>query len=198
MARICTANDILGLGVCRIGFLGGSFDPPHEGHLRLMERVLLDEHVDHLIVCPHSLNPAKMHRLADIFHRLQMVDILISRSDISSRISTCDPCFVHGLQNSEFHTVAVQLMMSGLEVWIVLGQDAVRRDYSEWLRNLPHIVVSRMGYSSGSNDVLTGPVVLAPPVGNHKSCSVRAQLSDGLPHPIPEVDLYIRTEALYR
>ena len=197
MRRICSIPDILDLNVRKIGFLAGSFDPPHDGHLHLMERVLLEGHVDHIVVCPHSHNPAKKHRLADMPHRLQMVDALTSHSVVRDSISTVDPWFLHGHQNAEFHDVVTQLTTSRLEVWIVAGQDAVPNNYFESHRSLPHVIVPRKGYSNRPSDVLSGPLVVTAPIEDNASSSVRTKLSDGVAHPIPAVDSYVKTKNLY-
>jgi len=61
----------------RIGFLGGTFDPPHFGHLHLaielMERCGLDE----VWFCPAQANPLKQEPVATALQRLQMVQFAV-------------------------------------------------------------------------------------------------------------------------
>lgn len=40
---------------------GGSFDPPHFGHLRIIESVLNAKEIDKLFLVPNFLNPFKSH-----------------------------------------------------------------------------------------------------------------------------------------
>ncbi|MBQ0010622.1 MAG: nicotinate (nicotinamide) nucleotide adenylyltransferase [Ruminococcus sp.] len=46
----------------KIGLYGGSFDPPHRGHLSAARHFVCALHLDRLIVMPTSLSPAKSGR----------------------------------------------------------------------------------------------------------------------------------------
>lgn len=43
----------------RLAFFGGSFDPPHLGHLRIIESALAELELDKLLIVPNFLNPFK-------------------------------------------------------------------------------------------------------------------------------------------
>ncbi len=197
MASISCTGDILALGVQRVGFMSGSFDPPHDSHLAVMEQVLLDGQVDHVMVCAHSCNPEKIERLTPIEHRLAMLQALISSSNLADRISTCDPSAIHGIENLTFLQSVERLQNLGLEVWVVRGQDAIRDHYPDDLRKVPHIVIPRQGYENHPNEVLRGKFLMTRPIGKNSSTAVREQLKRGIPHPVPAVDRYIREKRLY-
>lgn len=48
-----------------IALFGGSFDPPHLGHQRIVEKAIENLQIDQLIVVPAYLNPFKTSTLAD-------------------------------------------------------------------------------------------------------------------------------------
>ena len=62
----------------RIGVFGGTFNPPHTGHLIVAESVCEELKLDKLFFVPSYISPHKKkgeERLA--FHRLQMVRLAI-------------------------------------------------------------------------------------------------------------------------
>ena len=54
-----------------VALFGGSFDPPHIGHLSIVEEALKVLKIDKLIVVPAFLNPFKSHSEASPFQRLK-------------------------------------------------------------------------------------------------------------------------------
>lgn len=53
-----------------IALFGGSFDPPHKGHQRIVEKAVEDLAIEKLLVVPAYLNPFKASALADPHTRL--------------------------------------------------------------------------------------------------------------------------------
>lgn len=61
-----------------IGILGGTFDPPHFGHLNLAIEVLEKGLVDEVWMCPVNISPHKLHSPpTDALERLEMVNLAI-------------------------------------------------------------------------------------------------------------------------
>ncbi|MGC9291862.1 MAG: nicotinate (nicotinamide) nucleotide adenylyltransferase [Acidobacteriaceae bacterium] len=57
----------------RIGFFGGSFDPPHRGHLALALAAADQFHLDRVLLAPVGVQPLKEHQPAtDFLHRYAM------------------------------------------------------------------------------------------------------------------------------
>ena len=54
-----------------VAIFGGSFDPPHEGHQRIVEKAVEVLDIDKLIVVPAYLNPFKTSSLANAQQRLK-------------------------------------------------------------------------------------------------------------------------------
>lgn len=57
----------------RIGLFGGSFDPPHNGHLLVAQDAIEALALDHLLVIPAAQQPLKDQRQTPAEHRLAMV-----------------------------------------------------------------------------------------------------------------------------
>jgi len=60
-----------------VGFLGGSFDPIHLGHLNLAITIFEQVELDLILFCPALVSPTKQHAppIASPEHRLNMVRI---------------------------------------------------------------------------------------------------------------------------
>lgn len=54
-----------------VAIFGGSFDPPHKGHQKVVENALASLEIDRLIIVPSYLNPFKTSSLATPQQRLQ-------------------------------------------------------------------------------------------------------------------------------
>jgi len=63
-----------------IGVLGGTFDPPHDAHLRIAERSIDQFSLDKVIFIP-SGNPWQKKDATSYRHRYEMTKILIKDSD---------------------------------------------------------------------------------------------------------------------
>lgn len=66
-------------GNIKIGIFGGTFDPIHFGHLNLMVELKEKCHLDHVLLCPARVSPAKQNKpsAATSEHRLKMVKLAI-------------------------------------------------------------------------------------------------------------------------
>jgi len=87
-----------------IGILGGTFNPPHVGHLIVAERVREELGLDKILFIPSAISPHKQHiQLADAAYRIEMVqlavlgrqffeasDIEIARGGVSYTVDTLD------------------------------------------------------------------------------------------------------------
>jgi len=66
----------------RLGVLGGTFDPPHYGHLRLAEIALDQLALDRVLFVPAGSPPHKPHQpLTPAFHREAMVSLAIAENE---------------------------------------------------------------------------------------------------------------------
>ena len=127
------------LSPCKIGFLGGSFNPVHDGHIAIAEYAL-ENFVDYIVLCPHSLHPDKKEILAPIEHRLNMILILKDISQHSNRIHIFHPSFIEGTHGSEFTSLCQQLREKDISSSIICGADCFSRPYYPDLTKLDHYI----------------------------------------------------------
>lgn len=65
--------------MARIGLFGGTFDPPHSGHIELAKKVLCDFNLSQIIFIPAGNPPHKQNvKKTDKIHRYEMVKIAVS------------------------------------------------------------------------------------------------------------------------
>ena len=64
-----------------VAMFGGSFDPPHMGHQRIVERAIKSLNIDKLLVVPAYLNPFKTSSLASAAQRLVWCHTLFDTVD---------------------------------------------------------------------------------------------------------------------
>lgn len=62
----------------KIGILGGSFDPPHLGHLSIAEEVLKKLHLDEVWFVPAFVSPHKLSAPpVEASHRMKMLELML-------------------------------------------------------------------------------------------------------------------------
>ncbi len=203
----------------RIGFLGGSFDPPHLGHLAVGRAAAETFGLDSVLFAPTANQPLKPGGAAASFEdRLAMVSLLCESEPQAGgpdfEPSSLDAPLPDGLPNYTVNTLEhLRRLHSASDcIFVIVGADAflgLRRwkspdtllDIADW------IVVSRPGFSLENLDSLNlsreqlDRVHLLEHVHEPASAtSIRALLSQGsdcvelLPASILE---YIRAHHLY-
>ena len=135
----------------RAAIYGGTFDPLHNGHLKVARRVQKLFGLDELFFVPACVPPHKRGAgISPAFHRFAML-ALATQQDESLRVSTLE------LDNPErpyaVETVARMREQLGADyrLFFVMGADSWSEitTWREWQRLLTmcdHVVVSRPGY----------------------------------------------------
>jgi nicotinate-nucleotide adenylyltransferase len=123
----------------RVGLLGGTFDPPHFGHLWLAETARQQLQLDQVLFLPVG-NPVHKQRqpVSDITHRLDMVKMALG-DDPHFAVDTTD------IDRPPPHAMFSLLPLLGqayptTQFWLLLGADSLR-DLGTWLR--PQEVISQ-------------------------------------------------------
>ncbi len=83
-----------------IALFGGSFDPPHIGHVAIVESLLSFKNIEQVVVMPTFLNPFKTKSYAtthlrvkwlkDIFASTENVEVCTYEVDLNKKVSTID------------------------------------------------------------------------------------------------------------
>ena len=140
---------------------GGSFDPPHEGHLTIIRSAL--SFFKRLILAPTAENPWKDFKPVPLDARVQMLNILLK----AEKIPIADSLGAHGVsistlayKYSEELVVSLRTQFSGNQYWVV-GEDS-KDSVTNW-RNW---------------DKLGVPVLFAPVIIQRHSTDVRQNSLD--------------------
>jgi nicotinate-nucleotide adenylyltransferase len=190
----------------RVGIMGGSFDPPHVGHLLAATDAYDALRLDRLVFVPAGTQPLKPGAAqASPAARLAMVRLLIARDE---RFEV-DPIEIEraGLSYTVETLEAFAGRMPSAERFFLIGAD-VPATFRQWrdperIAELAHIVVLRRGDDAVADlpPTLAGGQVLATRRVDVSSTEIRERLQRGMSIRgfVPEsVARYIATEGLYR
>ncbi len=194
----------------RIGILGGTFDPPHVGHLALGEAAIAQFELDELLIIPANRNPIKsIKTVTPAKHRLGMVEALVNGRP---NMAYSDLEITRGGQSFTVDTLAEMQMVRPAEYWFIMGADSLR-NFSEW--KSPHRLVRMCRIAVAIrpplivSDVLVklpeefkdNVDVISMPPSDVSSTEIRNRLHNGQninSWITPEVQQYIETHKLYR
>ena len=198
----------------RLGVFGGTFDPPHLGHLAAAQEASAEADLERVVFVPAGRNPLKVEEPASsIEHRVAMTELAVADNPCFS-VSRAD---VHG--HGPSYTVNLLERLSGelgpeQRLHFIVGMD-VLHELHRWrtpervLQLAQLIAVSRPGQPSVDprdlEAVLPGAaarvsVVLSPGVAV-SSRELRGRVAVGLPirYLAPDaVCEYIARHGLYR
>jgi nicotinate-nucleotide adenylyltransferase len=136
----------------RIGILGGTFDPPHIGHLILAEYAAETLDLFRLLFVPAADPPHKRsEQKTDVQHRLAMLERAIGDNPrfVLSRIDVDRPGPHYSLDMVEI----VQGLYPGAELYFLMGGDSLR-DLPRWFRPEALIRLCRLGVMRRPGDVV--------------------------------------------
>lgn len=113
----------------KIGFLGGTFDPIHFGHIQIALEMLENQGLDEIWFCPAFQSPFKGSGGISPEHRKKMVELGI---DGIKGLRLID---LELKRQGPSYTVDTMRELKSLhpnnEVFLILGEDA-KRDFSQW------------------------------------------------------------------
>jgi nicotinate-nucleotide adenylyltransferase len=173
---------------------GGSFDPPHVGHVLAVSYVLSVYPVDRLVVVPVYRHPFNKD-LTDFSHRLSMCELAfrdlrrIEVSDIERQL---------GAQSRTLTTIEAMLARDAeTSLRLVIGAD-VLADRDKWYRFdriaelAPPIVLGRAGVQHPEAPLAVLPEVSSSEV--RRRCAAGLAIEGLLPHVVAG---YITQHCLY-
>ena len=123
-------------------FFGGSFDPPHIGHLSIIQSCIMES--QQFVLIPTKQSPLKDQRpTASSHHRIRMLELLISK--INYPITIDDWEINNPTSNYTYETIKhLQSDYSWSKLFMVIGGDQLTR-FQNWknygaIIDLVHIV----------------------------------------------------------
>lgn len=108
----------------RIGILGGTFDPPHNGHLAVAHAAIEQLELDEVIFLPANKNPLKSRKVGtSAKHRLGMVEALIRNEP---KMAVSDMEITRGGVSYTVDTLGELHMAQPADYWFLMGADSLR------------------------------------------------------------------------
>ena len=195
----------------RIGILGGTFDPPHVGHLWLAETARDQLGLDQVLFIPVGEPPHKPKSgLTAVAHRLAMTKLAIDpNDDFALDVSDIDRPPPH---TTVTLLPIVQANYPQANLWLLLGADSLR-DFTSWagpgkiiqqcrlaVLGRPQAKIDWQELETAVPDIHRAVDFLSGPTTNISSTDIRNWVHDGhsLKYIVPEeVDSYIKKNQLY-
>lgn len=136
----------------KIGLLGGTFDPVHDGHLQLALAAKNELLLDKVLLIPAAGPPHKSSEDVTAFgHRREMLLRALSG------VEGLEPCFIEGNLPTPSYTIdTIRLLQARdrdrIEYYFIIGVDAFAdllswKSYMELLRRVTLIVARRKGFT---------------------------------------------------
>jgi nicotinate-nucleotide adenylyltransferase len=185
----------------RIGLLGGSFDPPHVGHLLIAHDAVDALGLDRLVFLPTGTQPLKEGQHAPAAHRLAMTRLLVQGD---ARLAV-DPVEIErgGLSFTVDTLASYAAKYPEAQRFFLVGAD-ILESFSRWrepdrVRALATVAVMQRGGEPVS--LLEGMVAVQTRRVDVSSTEIRARVRAGLPvqgFVTDSVAAYIAAERLYR
>ena len=129
----------------KIGILGGTFNPPHIGHLILAQEVYQKLGLDKIFFIPTNIAPHKESRSVSNLDRLKMVKLAVGKD---RRFSVLDLEIKRGGVSYTIDTVKeLKHKYSGADFYLIVGSD-LANDFPDWkyfseLKRAVKIVVAK-------------------------------------------------------
>ena len=187
-----------------IYFLGGSFDPPHLGHLKIIQSCFKEFDVNQFILIPTNRSPLKKNiPIATAFHRIQMLKLLIN--NINKDIIIDDWEVKRDAPSYSYDTIKhLNIIYPHSHLSMIIGKDQLEcfkewKNYKKILDTVELIVFNR----SENNHELIKDIefrLISDFQVDISSISIRENLSNGKLSQndlIPEIYHYIQENELY-
>jgi nicotinate-nucleotide adenylyltransferase len=143
-----------------VAIFGGSFDPPHKAHQRIVEKALASLDIDKLIVMPAYLNPFKTSSLATAEQRLawchtlfdEIPNVIVDDYEIREGKSTRTSQSVKHFNN----TYDVKYLIVGSDNLSTL----TKWHAFDWLNeNIRWVIFTREGHAINTDSLLSWEVI---------------------------------------
>ena len=133
-----------------VGLFGGTFNPIHNGHLKVAEQVLSHFPLSRLLFIPSYLPPHKESReLASVEHRLKMVELACRRDkrfevcDVEARTPQTSYSILTLRKMKEIYPDDFFLFVVGVDAFLEID---TWKDYRRLFEECSFIVVRRPGF----------------------------------------------------
>lgn len=179
----------------RIGILGGTFDPPHIGHLIMAEEARIQMELDEIWWLPNKIPPHK-HKDSDSTEedRLKMVEMMIQ---LHESFSLCD---IELKRDGPSYTVdsVAEIIKSypNNTFYFIIGEDSLY-NLHKWNRSeelqemISFIVMPRPGYNPDLNTKIVSSTMLDSHTLDVSSTNIRKSIENN------KLNRFLVTRAVY-
>lgn len=190
----------------KIGILGGTFNPPHIGHLIVAESIRDQLKLDKILFVPSYIPPHKLFsQVALPKQRLEMVELAIEKN---RNFSASD---IEIAREGKSYTVDTINSLISLhpasQLFLIIGMDNLM-DFSDWkspneiVSNVELIVMNRPGYDTDvKSEFKKFATFIKVPNIDISSSDIRRRIKLGrsIRYLVPfEVEQYIVKKGLYK
>lgn len=191
----------------KLGILGGSFNPPHYGHLSIAEFVQKSLKLDKLLLVPANIPPHKTENtdLISVAHRLKMTKLAIKDSH---NLEVCD---IEAKTKGISYTIDLvkklykKYKITG-KIFVVIGSDWLEgmntwKQYEKLQKKVTLVCIPRQGFEKAKAPNGWNMITLPFPETKISSTSVRFNIKNDNPwwYQVPVgVVKYIKKHKLYR
>ena len=136
----------------KVAIYGGSFDPPHQGHLETVLKALQTLNIDKLIVLPNFQNPWKPSPLFSPQQRLNLLKKLFKNRD---KVEVSSFEIDNGYPTKTVETV-LHFSKIYQKIYLIIGADNLEKlhlwdDFEEIQKRVSFVVASRSGIEIPDN-----------------------------------------------
>ena len=193
----------------KYGILGGTFDPPHVGHMQVAKAALAQLGLDEVVWVPANRNPLKTDDQTSPKARLHMCTLAITGEE---GMSVSDIEITRGGPSYLVDTLRELLMVRKGEYWFIAGADAMA-GFGTWKEPERVAQMCRIALSPRSGTDMEGLIsrlgpelfhridLLSADVKKVSSSNIRDMVygGDDVSHLVcPAVADYLRETGLYR
>ena len=176
-----------------VAVFGGTFDPPHKGHIRLAEKIIESSYADRVIFMPAFKPPHKPDAPVSAFkHRLNMLALAIrGRAEFS--VSE-----IESVRSGPSYTYDTMCELARLhpdsEIKLLLGSDSLKLLHTwykseDLVKNWKLLVYPRRGYDVSKDELCANwdmkvaekllGYILPLPFHDYASTDIRAEIIGG-------------------
>ncbi|MCL5674127.1 MAG: nicotinate-nucleotide adenylyltransferase [Candidatus Omnitrophica bacterium] len=189
-----------------LGILGGSFDPPHIGHLVIAETSLQQFHLQKIIFIPSGIPSHKFLPVAGSFDRFKMVELAI---EDNPRFEVADIEIRNTSVSYTYGTVLqIRKKFKNTALFFILGSDAFRiidkwKNIASLSKEVTFLIASRNKKSQKTGTDFSFPLkyfIINNPFIDVSSSSIRnfCREKKSIRYLVPEkVRKYIERKRLY-
>ena len=187
----------------KVGIFGGSFNPIHNTHVRIIEEILRRKLVDEVWVLPCRDHPFNK-KFESAEHRVNMINLAIKEMD-SKKVKICDVELNSNEKSYTYNTVRKLKEKYNHEFSLIIGSDLLKEiekwnKYNELIKEVSFIIFLRESYPIKLNEDLKTLSIIKNDPDNTSSSEIRELLynSEAINYFVPcKVEKYIKKNKLY-